>query len=234
MNLITLCAIYKGDTVTERGLRTMSFEIPPNAGKKPISVPITLLPSFAAQDTCAAGRYAVGTHMLINGRLYPHPEDGKMYVVPTQPLVSLNMGMNLNQICIAGSVGYIGEQRRQDAFNFGIMCQAPPQKSIGHTWQDSLGFKVESWGDDAERMKKFLFVGRSLSLGGTLRFESWTDKDGNQRKNYKVRVRSMQYSFFGKNQNTEEIEKKIDHEIKDIVSKNNISVKKPLPDDVPF
>ena len=44
----------------------------------------------------------------------------------------------------------------------------------------------------------------------------------------------MQYSFFGKNQNTEEIEKKIDHEIKDIVSKNNISVKKPLPDDVPF
>ena len=86
MNLITLCAIYKGDTVTERGLRTMSFEIPPNGGKKPISVPITLLPSFAAQDTCAAGRYAVGTHMLINGRLYPHPEDGKMYVVPHSPL----------------------------------------------------------------------------------------------------------------------------------------------------
>ena len=142
--------------------------------------------------------------------------------------------MNLNQISIAGSVGYIGEQRREDAFNFGVMCQAPPQKSIGHTWQDSLGFKVESWGDDAERMKKFLFVGRSLSLGGTLKFESWVDKDGNQRKNYKVRVRSMQYSFFGKNQNTEEIEKKIDHEMKYIVSKNNISVKEPLPDDVPF
>ena len=44
-----------------------------------------------------------------------------------------------------------------------MMVQAPPQKSIGHTWQDSLGFKVESWGDDAERMKKFLFV-EELSL----------------------------------------------------------------------
>ena len=233
MNLITLAAVYKGDAVTERGLRTMLFEIPPNGGKKPIAVPITLLPSFAAQDTCAAGRYAAGTHMLINGRLYPHPEDGKMYVVPTQPLVSLNMGMNLNQVSIAGSVGYIGEQRREDAFNFGLMCQAPPQKSIGHTWQDSLGFKVESWGDDAERMKKFLFVGRSLSLGGTLRFESWTDRDGNQRKNYKIRVRSMQYSFFGKNQKNEEIEKKIDKEVKEIINTKSY-VKENVADDVPF
>ena len=27
MNLIVCCAIYKGDAVTERGLRTMSFQI---------------------------------------------------------------------------------------------------------------------------------------------------------------------------------------------------------------
>ena len=88
MNNITICAKYKGDSTTERGFRTMLFEIPPTGGKRPVPVPISLIPSFAAQDTCAAGRYAAGTHMLINGRLYPHPEDGKMYVVPTQPLVS--------------------------------------------------------------------------------------------------------------------------------------------------
>ena len=95
MNNITICAKYKGDSTTERGFRTMLFEIPPTGGKRPVPIPVALIPSFAAQDTCAAGRYAAGTHMLINGRLYPHPEDGKMYVVPTQPLVSLNMGMNL-------------------------------------------------------------------------------------------------------------------------------------------
>ena len=144
------------------------------------------------------------------------------------------MPINLNQVNLGGSVGYIGEQRREDAFNFGIMVQAPPQKSIGHTWQDSLGFKVESWGDDAERMKKFLFVGRAISLGGTLKFESWVDRDGNQRKNYKVRVRSMQYSFFGKNQKNEEIEKKIDKEVKEIINKKKTYVKEALPDDVPF
>ena len=233
MNNITICAKYKGDATTERGFRTMLFEIPPTGGKQPVPVPISLVPSFAAQDTCAAGRYTEGTHIIINGRLYPH-EDGKMYVVPTQPLESLKMPINLNQINIAGAVGYIFDQVREDAFNFGMMVKAPPQKAIGHTWQDSLGFKVESWGDDAERMKKFLFVGRAISLGGTLKFESWVDRDGNQRKNYKVRVRSMQYSFFGKNQKNEEIEKKIDKEVKEIINKKKTYVKEALPDDVPF
>jgi len=233
MNNITICAKFKGDSTTERGFRTMLFEIPPTGGKKPIPVPITLIPSLAAQDSCAAGRYAEGTHIIINGRIYPHLEDGKLYVVPTQPLESLKMPVNLNQVNLAGQVGYIGEQRREDAFNFGMMVQAPPQKSIGHTWQDSLGFKVESWGDDAERMKKFLFVGRAISLGGTLKFESWVDRDGNRRNNYKIRVRSMQYAFFGKNQKTEDIEKKIDKEVKEIINTKTY-VKEDVDDQVPF
>ena len=232
MNNITICAKYKGDSTTERGFRTMLFEIPPTGGKRPVPVPIFLVPSFAAQDSCAAGRYAEGTHMIINGRLYPS-EDGKMYIVPTEPLESLKMPVNLNQVNLAGQVGYIGEQRREDAFNFGMMVQAPPQKSIGHTWQDSLGFKVESWGDDAERMKKFLFVGRAISLGGTLKFESWVDRDGNRRNNYKIRVRSMQYAFFGKNQKTEDIEKKIDKEVKEIIN-TKAYVKEDVDDQVPF
>ena len=52
MNLIVCCAIYKGDSVTERGLRTMSFEIP-GTGKKPLAIPVKLLPSYAAGETTA-------------------------------------------------------------------------------------------------------------------------------------------------------------------------------------
>ena len=59
MNLIMCCAVYKGDTVTERGLRTMSFEIP-GAGKKPLSIPIKLLPSFAAGETTAPNAFEEG------------------------------------------------------------------------------------------------------------------------------------------------------------------------------
>ena len=227
MNLIMCCAVYKGDTVTERGLRTMSFEIP-GAGKKPLSIPIKLLPSFAAGETTAPNAFEEGTNVLINGRLYPM--EGIMYIVPTQPLIGVNKSIKLNQLALAGGVGFIGKQKRDDAFNFGLMCQAPPQKGIGHTWQDSLGFLVESWGNDAERMKKFLFVGRQLSLGGVLKFEAWKDKEGNLRSNYKVKIRSQQYSFFGKNQKDEEVINKIDKEIKDLVSDKQ----DPVADEVPF
>ena len=226
MNLIMCCAVYKGDTVTERGLRTMSFEIP-GAGKKPLSIPIKLLPSFAAGETTAPNAFEEGTNVLINGRLYPM--EGIMYIVPTQPLIGVNKSIKLNQLALAGGVGFIGKQKRDDAFNFGLMCQAPPQKGIGHTWQDSLGFLVESWGNDAERMKKFLFVGRQLSLGGVLKFEAWNDKEGNLRSNYKVKIRSQQYSFFGKNQKDEEVINKIDKEIKDLVSDK----KEPIAEDIP-
>ena len=58
------------------------------------------------------------------------------------------------------------------------MCQAPKQKTLNHDWQDSLGFRIESWNDDAQRMKKFLFVGRQITLGGALKFDCWTAKDG--------------------------------------------------------
>ena len=227
MNLIMCCAVYKGDTVTERGLRTMSFEIP-GAGKKPLSIPIKLLPSFAAGETTAPNAFEEGTNVLINGRLYPM--EGIMYIVPTQPLIGVNKSIKLNQLALAGGVGFIGKQKREDAFNFGLMCQAPPQKGIGHTGQDSLGFLVESWGNDAERMKKFLFVGRQLSLGGVLKFEAWKDKEGNLRSNYKVKIRSQQYSFFGKNQKDEEVINKIDKEIKDLVSDK----REPVAEDVPF
>jgi len=227
MNLIMCCAVYKGDTVTERGLRTMSFEIP-GAGKKPLSIPIKLLPSFAAGETTAPNVFEEETNVLINGRLYPM--EGIMYIVPTQPLIGVNKSIKLNQLALAGGVGFIGKQKREDAFNFGLMCQAPPQKGIGHTWQDSLGFLVESWGNDADRMKKFLFVGRQLSLGGVLKFEAWKDKEGKLRSSYKVKIRSQQYSFFGKNQKDEEVINKIDKEIKDLVSDK----KEPVAEDVPF
>jgi len=233
MNNITICAKYKGDSTTERGFRTMLFEIPPTGGKRPVPVPISLIPSFAAQDTCAAGRYTEGTHIIINGRLYPH-EDGHLYVVPTQPLESLKMPINLNQVSIAGAVGFIREQTREDAFNFGMVVNAPPQKSIGHTWQDSLLFACESWGDDAKRLKRFIYRGRSISLGARLKFETYIDKNGDRVNRYKISVRSMQYAFFGKNQENAELEVKIDKEIKEIVGQKKTIVKKAVADDVPF
>ena len=240
MNIINACAKYTGDSAMESGLRTLRFEIP-STGKTPI-IPIFVIPSYAAGDSCAQGTFTEGLNVLISGRLYPN-EDQKMYIVPVQPLQIIKEGTTLNHVHLAGGVGFIGEQRREDCFNFGLMCQAPKQKTLKHDWQDSLGFRIESWGDDAGRMKKFLFVGRQMSLGGTLKFDHWTDKEGNVRTNYKIRVRSAQYSFFGKNQKTEEKDPPIasfdkaeifDSPHQQAIAKPATNVKKAVDDGIPF
>ena len=180
----------------------MLFEIPPSVGKRPLAVPISIIPSFASQDTCLAGRYVEGTNIVINGRLYPN-EDGKLYVIPTQPLEELKMIINLNQVNIAGEVEYISEQVSQDTFNFGMVVNAPPQKVLGHDRQDSLLFECESSGDEAVLFKKFLQKGRAMSLGGRLKLDTFIDKNGTRRSHFKVRMRSLQFSFFEKQINKE-------------------------------
>ena len=214
----------------------MRFEIP-GTGKSLIT-PIFVLPSYAAGDSCAPGAFEEGSTILISGRLYPH-EDKKMYVVPTQPLQVVNSGNSLNHVHLAGGVGFIGEQRKHEVFNFGLMCQAPKQKSLGHDWQDSLGFRIESWNDDAQRMKKFLFVGRQISLGGALKFECWTGKDGTKNSNYKIRVKSAQYSFFGKNKKEIDVTEGKPPEVfesphQQAMAKPAVDIKDPVDDGIPF
>jgi single-stranded DNA-binding protein len=132
--------------------------------------------------------------------LYPNRNDYKMYVVPTQPLQVIPKEVNMNQVNLAGGVGFIQEKKLEDLFAFSLMCKAPSQQLLGHTWQDSMGFRIESWGDDAKRLEALLYVGRQMALTGSMRYNTWTAQDGSQRGTYQVRVRASQYSVFGKNQ----------------------------------
>ena len=129
-----------------------------------------------------------------------------MYVIPNQPLQIVPNNLNINQVNLSGGVGYIPDQVKEDLFTFSLMCSAPAQMILNHTWQDSLGFRVESWGDDAKRLDSLLFVGRQMSLCGTLRFNTWKAQDGSQRSTYQVRVRSTLYTVFGENKKRKEAE----------------------------
>ena len=196
MNLILCTATYVSETFTDSGLRFMRFEIP-GSGKNP-SVPFNLVPNKAAGESMDA--FTPGVRLLVGGRLYPNRNDYQMYVVPTQALQVVSKDLNLNQVNLAGGVGFIGEKKLEDLFTFSLMCKAPSQQLIGHRWEDSLGFRVESWGDDAKRLNSLLFVGRQMTLAGSLRYNSWQTQSGEHRATYQVRVRSSQYSVFGKNQ----------------------------------
>ncbi len=176
MNLITASASYIGETFTDNGLRFMQLTIPAT-GKNNAPVPLYLVPNKAAGDSFDA--FTPGCQLLISGRLYPNRND---------------------QVNLAGGVGFIQEKKLEDLFAFSLMCKAPSQQLLGHTWQDSMGFRIESWGDDAKRLEALLYVGRQMALTGSMRYNTWTAQDGSQRGTYQVRVRASQYSVFGKNQ----------------------------------
>lgn len=197
MNLIFASAQYVGEVFTDSGLRFMQMNIPAS-GKNSPEVPMFIVPNKAAGETFDV--FAPGCHLLLSGRLYPNRTDYKMYVVPTTPLQVIPKEINVNQVTLAGGVGYIAEQKMEDLYTFSLMCKAPSQVLLNYSWQDSMGFRIESWGDDAKRLKNLLYVGRQMALSGSLRYNTWTAQDGTARSTYQVRVRSSQYSLFGKNQ----------------------------------
>lgn len=197
MNLILASASYVGETFTDNGLRFMQLTIP-SSGKNAAAVPLYVVPNKAAGETFDA--FAPGCNLLVSGRLYPNRNDYKMYVVPNQPLQVVAKEVNVNQVNLAGGVGYIQEQKMEELYSFSLMCKAPSQMILNHSWQDSMGFRVESWGDDAKRLANLLYVGRQLALSGSLRYNTWQAQDGSHRSTYQVRVRASQYSLFGKNQ----------------------------------
>ena len=197
MNLITASATYVGETLTGSGLRFIQLQIP-GSGENNAPVPLYVVPNKAAGETFDA--FTEGCQLLVSGRLYPNRNDYKMYVVPTQPLQVVAKDLSVNQVNLAGGIGYIAEQKMEDLFSFSLMCKGPSQVILNHTWQDSMGFRIESWGDDAKRLSSLLYVGRQAAIGGSLRYNVWQAQDGSQRATYQVRVRAAQYSLFGKNQ----------------------------------
>lgn len=204
MNLILASATYTGETFTDNGLRFMQLSIP-STGKN-AAVPLFIVPNKAAGETFDA--FAPGCNLLVSGRLYPNRNDYKMYVVPNQALQVLPKEVAINQVNLAGGVGYIAEQKLEELFSFSLMCKAPSQMILNHSWQDSMGFRIESWGDDAKRLTNLLYVGRQMALAGTLRYNTWQAQDGSHRATYQVRVRASQYSLFGKNQPKEEVQQR--------------------------
>ena len=197
MNLIIASATYAGEVFTDSGLRFMQLNIPAS-GKNNAAVPLLVIPNKAGGDSFDV--FAQGCQILVSGRIYPNRNDYKMYVVPTQPLQVIPKEINLNQVNLAGGVGFIQEKKLEDLYAFSLMCKAPSQPLLGHNWQDRLGFRIESWEDDAKRLEALLYVGRQMAVTGMLRYNTWTAQDGSQRGTYQVRVRSSQYSVFGKNQ----------------------------------
>ena len=231
MNLITATAKFIGSAQTESGVRCMHVEIQ-NQGAKALPVPVYLIPTRAAGDTFVIDAYEAGSNLIFTGRMYPSKSDYKMYIAPTTPLQTVPANLLVNQVQAAGGVGFIAEQRREDLFGCGMLCQAPPQKLMNFTWDDSVPLRLDAWGDDATRFRKYIYKGRQIAIGGRLKYESWPGKDGQTRTAYKVQVRGGQYTFFGKN-SPDKAEPKVEAPVR---SAQETVIPQPVPkgDEIPF
>jgi single-stranded DNA-binding protein len=201
MNTLLATASYVGEKFMDNGLRFMQMNLP-KVGNSGAITPVFVVPNKAAGETFDV--FQPGVNLLISGRLYPNRQDYKMYLVPNQVIQVAPPTLVVNQVNLAGGVGFIPDQTKEDLFTFSLMCSAPAQQILGHTWDDSLSFRMEAWGDDAKRMATNLHVGRQIAVTGALRYNTWTTQDGQQRGIYQVRVKSGTYAFFGKNKKKEE------------------------------
>lgn len=217
MNSFIATGVYAGEKFTDSGLRFMHVNLP-KIGKSGHDVPLLVIPNKAAGETF--DMFQPGAKLLIGGRLYPSRKDYKMYVVPNMP-IQLAGDVNINRVNLSGGVGFIADKTRDDLFVFTLMCSAPSQQFLGHTWQDSLSFRMESWGEDAARLEKMCSVGRQLSVEGVLRYNTWNGEDGATRGAYQVRIRSSLYAAFGKNKKKDEQD-----ELRTVVSENRFEAPK--------
>lgn len=194
MNLFLATGTYIGDKFTDNGLRFMQVSIPPT-NNNGLAAPVFVVPNKAAGETFDT--FQVGVNVLVGGRIYISRQDYMVYVMPTQA-VQLSGNVAINKVNLAGRVGAIPEQTRDDLFNFTLICQAPAQQVLGHDGEKGIGFRMTAWGDDAKRLRSRLYVGRGIALEAVMKYNSWTDKDGNQKGSYQYQVRSNMYSIFDK------------------------------------
>lgn len=202
MNSALFTGTYVGETYTEMGVRFLNIVVP-KIGNSGADVPLYVLPNICAGETMDV--FQPGVKLLVGGRLYPNKQDYKMYLVPNQA-IQLAGNLNINRVNISGGVGFIAEKNNADLFVCTVMCSSIPQVVLGYNSQDSLSFRIESWGDDAKRMGNFAYVGRQVSIEGALRYTTWTTNDGSSRSTYQIRTKSNMYTFFGKNKKKEEEE----------------------------
>lgn len=199
MNTLQAIVTYTKDQFMSNGLRFMEMAIP-KVGDKGTEVPLLVFPNKAAGETFDV--YQPGVRLMISGRLYPSRHDKKMYLIPNQQFQLVNdPSLVLNKVNLAGMVGYVQEKKLEDLFAFTLVCNAPGQQILGYNSTDGLGFRLDSWGEDAKRLARLIHVGRGCSIEGVLRYNTWKNANGEEAFAYQVRIRSGLYQCFGKNKN---------------------------------
>ena len=204
MNIINACAKYTG---YEENIKAFRFEIP-STGQNPTPAPVFVVKNYTARKSgLNPDTFEKGTNVLITGRLgnrklrEGEEEDGRMYISPTQELQIAHPDCKLNHVQLSGQVCWIQDELKitgkgNSVLNCYMFCSGGKEALLNRDYNDDVSFKVEVWGDEAQRWFTKVKVGQAIALGGTLKFDCWTAKDGSKKGGYKVGVKNTQHDFY--------------------------------------
>jgi single-strand DNA-binding protein len=99
---------------------------------------------------------------------------------------------SVNKVILIGNVGRDPEIRFTQAgepiANFTLATNEVWNDKSGQKQERTEWHRVEVFGKTAQVVRDYVTKGRSVYIEGSIRYEEWTDKDGNKRNTTRVRV----------------------------------------------
>jgi len=99
---------------------------------------------------------------------------------------------SVNKAVLIGNLGRDPEMRYTQAgdpiANFSLATSEKWTSKAGEKQERTEWHRVEVFGKTAQVVRDYLTKGRSVYIEGQIRYEEWTDKDGNKRNTTKIRV----------------------------------------------
>ena len=99
---------------------------------------------------------------------------------------------SVNKVILIGNLGRDPEIRYTQAgepiANFSLATSEKWTGKDGQKQERTEWHRVEVFGKSAQVVRDYLSKGRSVYVEGQIRYEDWTDKDGNKRNSTRIRV----------------------------------------------
>ncbi len=99
---------------------------------------------------------------------------------------------SVNKVVLIGNLGKDPEIRYTQAgepiANFSLATNEAWTDKSGQKQERTEWHRVEVFGKPAQVVRDYLSKGRQVYLEGSIRYDEWTDKDGNKRYMTKIRV----------------------------------------------
>src|SRR5512140_1098308 len=99
---------------------------------------------------------------------------------------------SVNKVILIGNLGRDPEirytQSGEPIANFTLATNEVWNDKSGQKQERTEWHRVEVFGKTAQIVRDYLTKGRPVYLEGSIRYEEWTDKDGNKRNTTRIRV----------------------------------------------